>query len=458
MRIATVDPATGRTLHTFPAMTGAEVDAALDGAARAAAALPAAGFDRRAAWLRAAADLLDAERDTVAATMTTEMGKPVVAARAEVAKCAAACRFYADRARDLLADEPLEDPAQVGARRAYVRYQPLGPVLAVMPWNFPLWQVVRFAAPALMAGNPGLLKHASNVPQTARYLGGLFTRAGFPPGSFTALLVGSAAVADIIADDRVAAVTLTGSDAAGRAVGEAAGRALKKVVLELGGSDPYLVLPSADLARAAAVAVTARCQNNGQSCIAAKRFIVHSAVYEEFVDAFTAGMAALRVGDPMDEATQVGPLATEAGRDGVAAQVDDARAHGATVRWGGVVPERPGWWYPPTVVTGLTRAMRMWREEVFGPVAGVYEVESLDEAVALANDTPFGLGANVWTADGAEQRRCVADLRAGAVFVNGMTTSYPQLPFGGVRNSGHGRELGAHGIREFCNAKTVWVG
>ncbi|GGK18451.1 succinate-semialdehyde dehydrogenase [NADP(+)] 1 [Pilimelia terevasa] len=456
MSLATVNPATGQTLDTYPLMTPAEVDAALDRAAAAAAALRRTTFAQRAGWLTAAADLLDAETAAVAATVTTEMGKPVTAARAEVAKCAAACRYYAAHAEEFLADAPLADPGQVGAARAWVRYEPLGPVLAVMPWNFPLWQVLRFAAPALMAGNPGVLKHASNVPRTARYLGKLFTRAGFPAGSFGPLWVAADTVADVIADPRIAAVTLTGSEGAGRSVGGAAGRALKKVVLELGGSDPFLVLPSADLDRAVDVAVTARCQNNGQSCIAAKRFVVHSAVYPRFVEAFTARMAALRVGDPMEEDTQVGPLATESGRAEVAAQVDDARAHGAQVRCGGTVPDRPGWWYPPTVVTGLTPAMRMWREEVFGPVAGVYEVDSLDAALALADDTPFGLGAAVWTRDEDEAARCVRELTAGAVFVNGMTTSYPALPFGGVRHSGHGRELAAVGIREFCNAKTVW--
>ncbi|GGJ82774.1 succinate-semialdehyde dehydrogenase [NADP(+)] 1 [Pilimelia anulata] len=457
MTLTAVNPATGDVIDTYPTMDAAAVDAALGRAADAAAALRALDPPERAARLRAAADLLDAERDAVAATMSREMGKPVTGALAEVAKCAAACRYFAAHAPAFLADEPLADPGAVGAARAFVRYRPLGPVLAVMPWNFPLWQVVRFAAPALMAGNPGLLKHASNVPATARYLGELFTRAGFPPGAFAALAIGADAVADVIADPRVAAVTLTGSEGAGRSVGRAAGAALKKVVLELGGSDPYLVLPSADVDRAAAVGVTARCQNNGQSCIAAKRFIVHADVYDAFLAAFTARMAALRVGDPLDPATEIGPLATRSGRDDVAAQVDDARARGATVHCGGTVPDRPGWWYPPTVVTGVTPATRMYREEVFGPVAAVYRVESAEAAVALANATPFGLGANVWTGDPAEADRCVEGIVSGAVFVNGMTASHPELPFGGVGVSGHGRELAAHGIREFCNARTIWI-
>jgi len=308
-----------------------------------------------------------------------------------------------------------------------------------------------------MAGNVGLLKHASNVPQTALYLGELFGRAGFPAGAFQTLLVGSDAVGKVLTDPRVRAATLTGSDAAGRAVAEIAGRVLKKTVLELGGSDPYVVMPSADLERAAEVAVTARCQNNGQSCIAAKRFIVHTDVYDRFADLFVQRMAALTVDDPMSEKTDVGPLATESGRDGVHAQVRDAVDHGATVLCGGRLPERPGWWYPPTVVADLTPDMRMWREEVFGPVAALFRADSYAHAVALANDSPFGLGSNAWTGDPSEQEHFAADLDAGMVFVNGMTTSYPQLPFGGVKDSGYGRELSAQGIREFCNVKSIWV-
>jgi len=327
-----------------------------------------------------------------------------------------------------------------------------------MPWNFPLWQAMRFAAPALMAGNVGLLKHASNVPQTALYLGDLFERAGFPVGAFQTLLIGADQVAAVLSDDRVRAATLTGSEGAGRAVAAIAGRELKKTVLELGGSDPFVVMPSADVARAAQVATTARCQNNGQSCIAAKRFIVHADVYDEFAAAFVERMAALRVGDPMADGTDVGPLALSQVREDVSAQVQDAAEKGARVLCGGSAIDGPGWFYRPTVVTDLTPEMRMWSEEVFGPAAGLFRVDSYRDAVALANDTTFGLGANAWTTDPDEQARFVTDLDAGMVFVNGMVTSYPQLPFGGVKLSGYGRELSAHGIREFCNLKTVWVG
>jgi succinate-semialdehyde dehydrogenase/glutarate-semialdehyde dehydrogenase len=457
MPIATTNPATGEVLKTFDPMADGEIDAAIGRASAAFRTLRDTTFAQRAAWLRAAADLLEAEQDELGALSTREMGKTLTAAKAEVVKCAAGCRFYAEHAERFLADEPA-DAGAVGAARAYARYQPLGPVLAVMPWNFPLWQAMRFAAPALMAGNVGLLKHASNVPQTALYLGELFGRAGFPAGAFQTLLVGADAVEKVLTDPRIRAATLTGSEGAGRAIAAIAGRELKKTVLELGGSDPFVVLPSADLDRAAEVATTARCQNNGQSCIAAKRFIVHTDVYDAFVDRFVAQMAALTVGDPMADGTDVGPLATEQGRADVAAQVADAVAKGATVRTGGRSGTGPGWFYPPTVVTDLTPDMRMYAEEVFGPVAGVYRVGSYDEAVEIANGTAFGLGANAWTTDPDEQQRLINDLDAGAVFVNGMTTSYPQLPFGGVKNSGYGRELSAAGIREFCNLKAVWVG
>jgi succinate-semialdehyde dehydrogenase / glutarate-semialdehyde dehydrogenase len=455
MPIATVNPATGETMRTYPSMSDGAIEQVLAAADDARARMRSATFTQRAAWLRAAADLLDADADALAATMTLEMGKPIGAARAEVGKSAAGCRFYAERAEQMLADEPV-DPARVGANSAYVRYEPLGVVLAVMPWNFPLWQAVRFAAPALMAGNVGLLKHASNVPQTALYLGELFGRAGFPVGAFQTLLIGASAVDRVIRDDRVAAVTLTGSEAAGRAVAAAAGQALKKTVLELGGSDPFIVLPSADVPQAAAVAARARCQNNGQSCIAAKRFIVHRSVLDEFTGEFVARMAALVVGDPADPATEVGPLATAQTRQDVADLVDDAVARGARVLTGARMPAGPGWFYPPTVLTGVDPTMRLYAEEAFGPVAVVYPVDSLDEAIELANDTAFGLGSVVWTGDPAEQLRCVDELQAGSVTVNGMTVSYPELPFGGIKTSGYGRELSVHGIREFCNVKAVW--
>jgi succinate-semialdehyde dehydrogenase/glutarate-semialdehyde dehydrogenase len=457
MAIATINPVDGRTVKTFDPLPDDRIDAAIGRSAAAFRELRRTSYAERAVWMRAAADLLEADRDQVGALMTQEMGKTFTAAKAEVTKCATACRYYAEHAEEFLADEPA-DAGAVGATRAYARYQPLGPVLAVMPWNFPLWQAMRFAAPALMAGNTGLLKHASNVPQTALYLGELFSRAGFPAGAFQTLLIGSGAVERVLTDPRVRAATLTGSEGAGRSIAAIAGRELKKTVLELGGSDPFLVLPTADLDRAAAVATTSRCQNNGQSCIAAKRFIVHTDVYDQFVDAFVAKMSALTVDDPMMDATDVGPLATEQGRTDVAELVADAVGNGATVRCGGERPDRPGWWYPPTVVTDLTPRMRMYSEEVFGPVAGVYRAASVDEAIELANATSFGLGANAWTDDPEQQRRLIDELDAGMVFVNGMVTSYPQLPFGGVKNSGYGRELSSAGIREFCNLKSVWIG
>ncbi|MEU5933250.1 NADP-dependent succinic semialdehyde dehydrogenase [Micromonospora sp. NPDC047187] len=455
--IATTNPATGQVLKTYEAMSTEQLDDAIERTDLAFHQLRATTVDQRAQWMNGAADLLDAERDEIARIMTTEMGKTYVAAQAEVTKCASAARFYADKAPAFLADEPADADA-VKAIRAFIRYQPIGVVLAVMPWNFPLWQVMRFAAPALMAGNTGLLKHASNVPQTALLLEDLFRRAGFPEGAFTTVLVDSEAVDHILSDPRVRAATLTGSEPAGRSIAQIAGRELKKTVLELGGSDPFVVMPSADVDRAAEVATTARCQNNGQSCIAAKRFIVHTDVFDAFAEKFAANMAALRVGDPMDPNTDVGPLASERGRDEVHAQVRDAVDNGATVLCGGEPPSGDGWFYPPTVVTDLTPQMRMWSEEVFGPVAGLFRVSSYEEAIEVANGTSFGLGSNAWTRDPAEQERFATDLDAGNVFINGMTTSYPELPFGGVKNSGYGRELSALGMREFCNTKTVWVG
>lgn len=466
MPIATVNPANGETLRTFDAQGPDEIERRLAAADAAFREYRTTGFGERSRLLNRAADLLDEDQQDIARTMTLEMGKPLKASRAEAAKCAKAMRWYAAHAEELLAEEH-PSPADVedsGASRAYVHYRPLGTVLAVMPWNFPLWQVVRFAAPALMAGNTGLLKHASNVPQTALYLGDLFHRAGFPAGCFQTLLVGSGAVEAILRDRRVVAATLTGSEPAGRAVASVAGDEVKHTVLELGGSDPYLVLPSADVAKAARTAVTARVQNNGQSCIAAKRFIVHTQVYEEFAERFTVGMRDLTVGDPLEESTDVGPLASEQGRTDLEELVDDAVRKGATALCGGGRPEgltgglERGWFYAPTVLTGITPAMRIHREETFGPVATLYRAENLDEALEVANDTPFGLSSNVWTRDAEESRRCIRDLEAGGVFFNGMTASHPALPFGGVKRSGYGRELAGHGIREFCNATTVWYG
>ncbi|MFR0354225.1 NADP-dependent succinic semialdehyde dehydrogenase [Streptomyces sediminimaris] len=463
MPIATVNPANGETLRTYEAMGEEELERRLRLAEATFRTYRTTTFAERARLMHKAAALLDESGEDIARVMTTEMGKPVKQARAEAAKCAKAMRWYAEHAEELLADEePAEsDVKDSGASRALVRYRPLGPVLAVMPWNFPLWQVVRFAAPALMAGNVGLLKHASNVPQTALFLEDLFHRAGYPEGCFQTLLVGSAAVDDILRDERVRAATLTGSEPAGRAVASTAGDMIKKTVLELGGSDPYIVMPSADIDRAAQVAVTARVQNNGQSCIAAKRFIVHTDVYDAFAERFVAGMKALKVGDPMEEDTEVGPLSSEQGRDDLEELVDDARRSGATVLCGGHRlrrPELPGWYFPPTVLAGITREMRIHREEAFGPVATLYRAADLDEAVLIANDTSFGLSSNVWTRDEAEVDRFVRDLEAGGVYVNGMTASHPAFPFGGVKRSGYGRELSGHGIREFCNITTVWHG
>jgi len=456
MAIATVNPATGETVQTFDPLSPADLEDKLARAAAAAATYRLTSVDDRIGWLRAAADVLDRETDDVARLMTLEMGKTLSAAKAEATKCARALRHYAEHGPAFLLPRPADAEA-VGAKQAYVTYQPIGVVLAIMPWNFPLWQAMRFAAPALMAGNVGLLKHASNVPQTALYLERLFREAGFPADVFQTLLISSGDVEKVLRDRRVAAATLTGSGPAGQSVAAIAGDALKKTVLELGGSDPFLVMPSADLDRAAEVAVTSRCQNNGQSCISAKRFIVHAAVADRFEELFAAKLAALVVGDPMDEKTDVGPLSTSDGRDDVEELVADAVGKGARVVVGGSRVDGPGWFYPPTLITGITPEMRMYREEVFGPVAALYRVPDLDAGIALANDVDFGLGANIWTNDEAERERFVRDAQAGMVFVNGMVTSYPQLPFGGVKDSGYGRELTDLGMHEFMNAKTVWI-
>ncbi len=455
--IATINPATGQTVKTFDEMSEADVERCLAAAVATHASYRLTSFDDRARWMRRAAGILDEEQDQVAAMMTTEMGKTLAAAKQEVAKCATACRYYADHAAEFLADEPADAKA-VGAADAYVRYQPLGPVLAIMPWNFPLWQAMRFAAPALMAGNVGLLKHASNVPQTALFMQDLFTRAGFPDGAFQTLLIGSARIEPVLRDTRVVAATLTGSEPAGQSVAAIAGDEIKKVVLELGGSDPFIVMPSADLPAAARVGAFARCLNNGQSCIAAKRFIVHEAVYDTYERLFTEQMSAKVVGDPLLDSTDVGPLASEQQRDDVEKLVVDAVSKGAKVLCGGAAPDDPGFYYPPTVLANITPEMRVHQEEVFGPVATLYRVAGIDEAIELANGTTFGLGANAWTTDEAERSRFIRDLTAGMVFINGNVTSYPQLPFGGVKRSGHGRELSSHGIREFCNIKSVWIG
>lgn len=456
MAIATLNPATGETVETFEPHSADEVQRRIAEAFDASQELRTTSYAQRAAWMHATADLLEADVDKAAEMITVEMGKPIAQSRAEVLKCAKNIRFYADNAESFLAAEELADPASVAASAAGTVWQPLGVVLAVMPWNYPLWQVIRFAAPALMAGNTGLLKHASNVPRSALYLDDLFERGGFPAGSFRTLLIGARDVAAVIEDSRVKAVTLTGSEPAGRSVASTAGQVIKKAVLELGGSDPFVVMPSADIEAAAATAVKARVSNNGQSCIAGKRFIVHADVYDEFTRLFVGKMNALKVGDPLDEATDVGPLATEAGRTDVAELVDDAVLKGAEVLAGGSAPDRAGWYYNPTVLAGLTDDMRIVLEETFGPVASVYKVADREEAVRIANQTTFGLSSAVWSNEPEEQDWFVTNLDAGAVFLNGMTVSYPELPFGGIKDSGYGRELAAAGIREFCNLKTVW--
>ena len=458
MAIAVVNPTTGETLEEFVEHSAHEVETRLQNAQDAYETLRSTSYQQRGVWMKKAADILEAEVNDLSRMITIEMGKPIAQSVGEVLKCAKSMRFYADNAEGFLQDEPLEDPSTVGASQAYVHYQPLGVVLAVMPWNYPLWQVIRFAAPALMAGNTGVLKHASNVARSALYLDTLFTRAGFPEGSFTTILTGAAAVAGVIDDRRIKAVTLTGSEPAGRSVAARAGHNIKKAVMELGGSDAFIVMPSADLDRASTTAVAARTSNNGQSCIAGKRFIVHSDVYDTFVAMFAEKMNALIVGDPLDESTQVGPLATKKGRDEIAELVDDAVSKGARVLAGGGSPDLPGWFYSPTVLDQLKPDMRLVMEEAFGPVATVYRVASRDEAVAVANQTTFGLSSSLWTAEKADEEYFIHNIQAGAVFVNGMTVSFPELPFGGVKDSGFGRELGAHGIREFCNTKTIWKG
>lgn len=456
MAIAVINPATGETIEEFAEHTAEEIEARVDKADKAFAALKETSYAERAVWMNKAADIMESERDDLARMLVIEMGKPITQAEAEVLKCAKNMRFYAKNAEIFLADEPLEDPSAVNASSAYLHYQPLGIVLAVMPWNYPLWQVIRFAAPALMAGNAGVLKHASNVPHSALYLDQVFTRAGFPDGSFTTILTGPTVIAQLLEDRRIKAVTLTGSEPAGRAVAGQAGAHIKPAVMELGGSDAFIVMPSADLDAASTVAVTARTSNNGQSCIAGKRFVVHEDVYDAFVEMFVAKMSALVVGDPLDPATQLGPLATERGRQELAELVDDARDKGARILTGGKAPERAGWFYEPTIIDGLKPGMRLVMEEAFGPVASVYKVSSREEAAEIANQTTFGLSSALWSEDEGDREFFIKYLEAGAVFINGMTISYPELPFGGVKDSGFGRELGAPGIREFCNFKTIW--
>jgi succinate-semialdehyde dehydrogenase / glutarate-semialdehyde dehydrogenase len=449
--IRSVNPTTGEVVQSYAPLTDHELEQRLSTAESAFGDYRGVPVERRAAWLIRAAEILEGESRRWAELMTLEMGKPLAGAVAEAEKCARVCRYYAEHGPGFLADEPVEADAE----RSWVAHRPLGPVLAVMPWNFPFWQLFRFAAPALAAGNVALLKHASNVPGCALAIEEIFRRAGFPEGVFQTLLIGSSEVERVVSDPRVRAVTLTGSEGAGAAVGAAAGRAIKKSVLELGGSDPFIVMPSADLERAVETAVTARHINNGQSCIAAKRFIVHRDVAEAFIRGFVARTEALVVGDPMDPETDVGPLATEAIRDELADQVKRSVAAGARLRTGGSIPRRAGWFYAPTVLTHLPPGSAAACEETFGPVAAILTVGSAREALDVANDSDLGLGASAWTTDAGEARLFAEELEAGCVALNRMVVSDPRLPFGGVKKSGYGRELGRWGMMEFVNVKAV---
>jgi succinate-semialdehyde dehydrogenase / glutarate-semialdehyde dehydrogenase len=451
--IATVNPATGETLRTFDPLSEEQIEDKIRRADCAFRSYRRTSLADRARWLQRAGEILDAERDRLGRIMTLEMGKPIIAARAEAAKCALACRYYVEHGERLLADETID----MGSGRGFVRYEPIGAVLAVMPWNFPFWQVFRFVAPALMAGNVGLLKHASNVPQCALEIENVIRSAGFPEDVFQTLLIGSKQVERVLDDPRVKAVTLTGSEPAGQQVASQAGRQIKKSVLELGGSDPFIVTAHADLDRAVATAVEARCINNGQSCIAAKRFIVDEQIAPEFERRFAAGMDNLRLGDPMEESTQLGPLSTEDMVNDLDEQVRRSVDMGARVVTGGNRLRRPGFFFAPTVLADVPVESPAYREELFGPVAVILVSHGVDDALRLANDTPFGLGASVWTHDEGEQRRFIDEIEAGMVFVNSMVASDPRLPFGGVKRSGYGRELSGYGMREFLNIKTVRV-
>ncbi|PYK86210.1 MAG: NADP-dependent succinic semialdehyde dehydrogenase, partial [Verrucomicrobia bacterium] len=410
-------------------------------------------FAKRGQLMLAAASLLEQGKKELAQTITLEMGKLLGGAMGEIEKCARVCRFYAENAERFLEDEPV----QTDAARSFVRYQPLGAVLAIMPWNFPFWQVFRFAAPALMAGNVGLLKHAANVPQCALAIEKIFCRAGFDEGVFQTLLIEAEQVEHLIVDPRVKAVTLTGSERAGSAVASAAAREIKKAVLELGGSDAFIVMPSADFKAALTTAVKARTINSGQSCIAAKRFFIADKVYDDFLRQFVERMRALKIGDPLDETTEIGPLATEQILNGVHDQVQKSVVAGAKLLTGGNRIHGPGFFYEPTVLVNVPRKSPAYREEVFGPVASIFRVRDVADAIEIANDSPFGLGASAWTGDPTEKELFASELDAGVVFINGMVASDPRLPFGGVKRSGFGRELGAAGIREFTNIKTIWI-
>ncbi|NNF58375.1 MAG: NAD-dependent succinate-semialdehyde dehydrogenase [Rhodothermaceae bacterium] len=449
----TVNPATGAALQTYDLLDADGIKVALQRAADAFEEHRATSFEDRAAKLRRVADALERDTKRHAELMTREMGKPLTQAIAEAEKCAWVCRYYADHAADFLADEPRDSEAE----RSFVAYQPLGPVLAVMPWNFPYWQVFRFAAPAVMAGNVGLLKHAKNVLGCGEAMAALFRDAGFPDGVFQHLMVETDAVERLIKDDRVVAVTLTGSEGAGKAVAEAAGEALKPSVLELGGSDAFIVLADADLDKAVEIGVEARMQNNGESCIAAKRFILERPIAEAFTERFVAAMEAQTVGDPMDERTEVGPLARADLRADIHDQVERAVKDGAEILCGGAIPGGDGFFYPPTVLGNVQEGSVAFEEEIFGPVASLVVADDRDDAVRLANASRFGLGGAVFTEDRAKGEAVARRLESGGAFVNAMTKSHPNLPFGGIKDSGYGRELSHHGIRAFVNAKTIWI-
>ena len=449
-----INPATGEVIETYDDHGDEEIEATLDRATETFEEWAARPMSERQVLLGNAAEVLRDKEDEYAELMTREMGKPISQSHAEIEKCAWVCDYYAERAGEFLADEPIGSEPEADT---FVSYEPMGTVLAVMPWNFPFWQVFRFAAPHLTAGNVGILKHASNVPGCATAIEEVFEEAGYPEGVFTSLLVGSDAIEEIIEDDRLAAVTLTGSEGAGRAVGEAAGSNIKKSVLELGGSDPFVVLDDADLDAAAETGVQARTINSGQSCIAAKRFIVHESVYDEFLEKFVEEMDALEMGDPSDEETNVGPQAREDLVEDLQDQVEESVEMGAQLKLGGEPADREGSFYEPTVLAEPPLDSPAAAEEVFGPVAAVFSVEDEDEAIELANDARYGLGASLWTDDLERGDRLARRVEAGCVFVNEMVKSDPRLPFGGVKNSGYGRELSRHGIREFVNQKTVWI-
>jgi len=453
MAIATINPATGELVKTFTPLTEAEIEKKVQLAVSTFKTERKTAFAVRAKRMLKAAEILERDKHKFAHLMTLEMGKPFKAAVAEAVKCTTACRYYAENAERFMADEVVE----TGAKKSFVRYLPIGPILAVMPWNFPFWQVIRFAAPALMAGNVGLLKHASNVPQCALALEGLFLEAGFPEGAFQTLLIGSGQVDALLNDPRIVAATLTGSEQAGIQVGVGAAKRIKKVVLELGGSDPFIVMPSADLDAAVATAVQARVQNNGQSCIAAKRFIVADSIAAEFEKKFVAKMEGLQIGDPFDEKTELGPLATPDGVKDLDRDVQATVKAGAKLLTGGHPLKRAGNFYAPTVLTNVPKNSPAYGEEFFGPVASIFRVKDQDEAIRIANDVRFGLGASAWTNDDAERERFINELEAGMVFINKMVASDPRVPFGGVKASGHGREMAMVGMREFLNAKTVWI-